>query len=67
MHEGLILAVHERGFGFIGEPNKPDIFFHCSELSDDLPFDQQLVGRRVLFSVCETIKGRSAQDICAAE
>jgi cold shock CspA family protein len=56
--------VIEKGYGFISVTGNPkDIFFHCSALDSDLPFDEVLRGRRVTFSPLDTAKGPAAADI----
>ena len=68
MYEGTIKTIIiDRGFGFIAVPNQPDCFFHASELSDDLPFDELLTERRVLFDIVESGKGPRAANVRPAE
>lgn len=48
-----------RGFGFIKEPNSPRrYFFHCTDLSPDLDFDERLLDRRVKFLAVDGRDGR---------
>lgn len=50
MPQGQVIRLNlDRGFGFIGMRNGGDCFFHVTELHADLPFDEQLNGRRVDF------------------
>lgn len=42
----------------------PDVFFHCRDCA--LPFDDQLVGRRVVFVVEQSPKGPRAVGVRAA-
>lgn len=58
--------VIDRGFGFIAEHGGPDHFFHFSELSPELPFDETLIERRVEFSVQQSPKGTRAVAIVPA-
>lgn len=56
--------VLDRGFGFIAKAaGGGDVFFHARDLSDDLPFDEQLIERRVTFDVRQTEKGPRAGDV----
>jgi cold shock CspA family protein len=67
MHEGVIAALRlDKGFGFIGEPNSPDVFFHMSD-TIDLEWNEQLEGRRVCFDVVTTPKGTRARNVRAAD
>jgi cold shock CspA family protein len=66
MHEGTITAVNvARGFGFIGEPNGPDVFFHMSDCID-LEWGEQLTELRVRFDIVSTPKGNRARNVRAA-
>jgi cold shock CspA family protein len=68
MHTGAIVNQRiDKGFGFIAEPNQPDLFFHANDLCDDLPFDERLQERRVKFDVVTTAKGPRAKNIQPAE
>lgn len=68
MHEGSIKSVVlARGFGFISEPNQPDVFFHCKDLANDLAFDEMLIERRVRFEIIGTDKGLQAKNVRAAD
>lgn len=52
MPHGQVIRINvDRGFGFIGQQDGPDQFFHCGDLHADLPFDDQLNGRRVQFDI----------------
>ncbi len=60
MHNGTIVSLRlDKGFGFIfTKTGEPDVFFHCKELSDDLPFDEQLherSGRRSILSIAHGV------------
>jgi cold shock CspA family protein len=64
VHEGYVCAIRiDGGFGFIGSPGQPDVFFHMSDLADDLPFDETLDQRRVRFDVVGTAKGPRARNV----
>ena len=66
MHEGTILRVLvDRGFGFIGEPNGPDVFFNINDCIE-LEWTEQLVGLRVRFEIINTPKGMKARNVRAA-
>jgi cold shock CspA family protein len=66
METGLIIRINEsRGFGFIARPGAKDLFFHVSSLRD-LPFDRDLINRRVTFQVAETERGQRAINIWPA-
>ncbi len=59
---GVVSSVRlDRGFGFIGVPGGPDVFFHMSDLAGDLTFDDQLVRRRVQFILVSTPQGPRAR------
>ena len=61
-------VVAARGFGFIQQDNGgDDLFFHATQLADDLAFDEQLLERRVRFDTIESDKGQRAVDVRAAE
>ena len=67
MYTGVITSLNlERGFGFISASGQPDIFFHFSDLADDLPFDEALQERRVRFDILGTGKGPQAINVRAA-
>ena len=54
--------VEGRGFGFITVPGHVDVFFHCKDLPTELPFDVQLIERRVSFELVHYDgKARAAQ------
>lgn len=66
MHEGTITSVKlDKGFGFIGEPNTPDVFFHINDCID-LEWNEQLTGQRVQFNAVSTPKGVRARNVRAA-
>lgn len=57
----------DRGFGFIEPRNGGvDVFFHLRALAPDLPFDEQLTGRRVEFETEESQKGPRATSVRGA-
>jgi cold shock CspA family protein len=67
MYQGTIQnVVVDRGFGFISSTGQPDVFFHCSDLAADLPFDETLRERRVRFDIVTTPKGLRATSIVSA-
>jgi len=54
----------DRGFGFIRCPDEnKTIFFHLSDLSPALTFDEQLQQQRVTFDTKSTPKGVQATNI----
>jgi cold shock CspA family protein len=68
MYVGTITRLMlDRGFGFISSPRQPDVFFHCRDLAEDLPFDETLQERRVKFDVLTTSRGPRAQDVRPAK
>lgn len=68
MNEGTVKSVRvDKGFGFIAEPNSPDIFFHLSALEEGLTLDESLVERRVRYSVVSTPRGPKAVCVQPAE
>ena len=68
MHNGTICSVRcDKGFGFIKSPgHTADIFFHCNDLVD-LEFDEQLIERRIQFTLTSSSKGHRAREIQPAE
>lgn len=62
MHEGVILAVKDAGYGFVGEAGEPDLFFHCNDCID-LEWGEQLVGQRVTYEITSTPKGLRARNV----
>lgn len=61
---GTIKTVIEaKGFGFIGVPNRPDLFFHMRDLDGSLPFNSQLIRRDVEFEAIDTVRGSRAVNI----
>jgi len=65
MPTGTITRLNlDRGFGFI-EPKGQGVivFFHHSELDDDLPFDEQLRYREVVYDNGRTNRGPAARNI----
>lgn len=64
--EGVVKTIKaEKGFGFISMQGGPDVFFHVRDCG--LPFDEQLVGRRVVFTVVQSEKGPRAKAVRATE
>jgi cold shock CspA family protein len=64
MHEGTIISVKlDRGYGFVSSPGQPDTFFHSSDLSEGLAFDEQLLERRVKFDIYQSGKGLRAVNV----
>lgn len=51
MASGTVKKVDEKGFGFISQEDKRDIFFHASGMVDRAAFDQVQPGDRVEFDV----------------
>jgi cold shock CspA family protein len=47
----ITYLVESRGYGFIAVPGDVDVFFHCRDLPSELPFDEQLIERRVSFEL----------------
>jgi len=63
MYEGTIDHLNlPRGFGFI-RLHDESVFFHFKDLRDGLTFDEQLVERRVQFSIQPSAKGPRAIDV----
>ena len=68
MLEGTITYIVEgRGYGFIAVEGHVDVFFHCRELPAELPFDQQLLERRVTFDLVHSDGKSRATQIRVAE
>jgi cold shock CspA family protein len=68
MKEGVVKALRlDRGFGFIVAPNEPDLFFHASDVDETLPFDEQLIERRVRFNIVGSPKGPRAVAVRPAD
>ena len=58
--EGFVKSIiPEKGYGFI-QSGDESLFFHCTFLPDDLPFDERLLERRVSFDRRVTSKGSQA-------
>ncbi len=66
---GTITAVYVRkGYGFITLANGGrDLFFHETDLTDDLEFDEQLTELRVRFEQTSGRKGDRAADVRPAD
>ena len=70
---GTITAVYlNKGYGFITLPSNDgrrgrDLFFHETDLDDDLEFDEQLNERRVQFEQTTGRKGERAANVRAAD
>ncbi len=62
---GTVKTIYaDKGFGFISLPNGArNLFFHCTDLVDDLAFDEQLVELRVQFEQEATRKGQRAANV----
>ncbi|MGM0439173.1 MAG: cold-shock protein [Patescibacteria group bacterium] len=60
--KGTIKTLTQRGFGFIGQEDEDDIFFHSNDLSG-VEFDDLEVGDEVEFEVVESQKGPKAVDV----
>lgn len=57
-------VIQDRGFGFISVPDKEDsIFFHKTQIHDELVFDDLREGQDVQFDVEETPKGLQAVNV----
>lgn len=68
IHSGYVKSINlDRGFGFLAEPDQPDIFFHVDELGPGLEWDETLTGRRVKFKVFGTGRGPKAFDVRPAD
>ena len=64
MYEGTISALRlDRGFGFIRMVDAPDVFFHASDLNEELPFDETLKERRVAFNIISAVRGPRAASV----
>lgn len=64
----IIRIVLDKGFGFIRcSGHRENVFFHASELSGGLEFNEQLVERYVAFSVQSDSQGLKAVGIVPAE
>ncbi|MDR3546711.1 MAG: cold shock domain-containing protein [Candidatus Pacebacteria bacterium] len=60
MQEGTIVALTDKGFGFIKrEGEEKDLFFHSNELVN-VQFDELRQGDKVTFEVAEGPKGLNA-------
>ncbi len=60
MDNGTIVALNEKGFGFIKrEGQEKDLFFHTNELTN-VQFDELREGDKVTFDVAEGPKGLNA-------
>jgi CspA family cold shock protein len=60
MQEGTIVALTDKGFGFIKrEGQEKDLFFHSNELVN-ISFDELREGDKVSFEVGEGPKGPNA-------
>ena len=57
----------DKGFGFIDVAGQKDMFFHASDLSGGLPFDEFLIQRRVRFEVVTSSKGDRASNVRPAD
>jgi cold shock CspA family protein len=67
-HDGTIDRINiDRGFGFIRIPDMPDVFFHFSELTGELTFDETLIERRIRCLVHPGNRGLVARQIQPAD
>ena len=71
---GTITAVYlQKGYGFITLPSDEsgrrgrDLFFHETDLDDELAFDEQLNERRVQFEQTTGRKGERAANVRAMD
>lgn len=66
---GTITTIYlAKGYGFISLPSGGrDLFFHETDLADDLDFDEQLVEPRVQFEQEVGRKGARAANVRAAD
>lgn len=63
MVEGVVKNIDAaRGYGFVSVPGQRDAFFHFKELIG-LPFDDQLVQKRVQFDLMNGDKGLRARNL----
>lgn len=65
--QGLIVKIHERGFGFIRVDNRPDLFFHRADLATWLEFGDGLLRQRVEFEEVEGDRGPKAINVRPAQ
>lgn len=66
MRTGTVVRLNaEKGFGFIrpAERDSPDVFFHCSRLSEALEFGEHLLERRVKYLVGIGERGPHARTV----
>lgn len=68
MASGIVKSVKaDRGFGFIRrDAGGKDIFFHVRETQPTLPFDESLVGCRVVFDIVDDPRGPKATKVVQA-
>lgn len=64
--QGKIKRLTDRGFGFIGDDEGEEFFFHAKSL-DGISFDELRVGDRVQYETEETEKGLRAIGVTLAE
>jgi len=63
MQTGTVSRLNcDRGFGFI-QGRCGDYFFHCKELSAELPFTEALKERAAHFEVLDTGKGQRTVNV----
>lgn len=62
MAEGTIKRITDKGFGFIDNGTRQDMFFHSSAL-EDVTFEELREGQRVSYNVGEGPKGPRAENV----
>lgn len=56
-------VIIDRGFAFIRlDDGSGDVFLHCHDLDDSIPFDATLEERRLMFDIETTDKGKRARN-----
>ena len=67
-HHGSVIRLYlDRGYGFIGEVDGPDYFFHFNDVHWAIDWDEQLEAHRVRFDVTEGDRGPRAVNVRAAD
>ena len=66
----IVKIFSSAGYGFVKRlghsPGDREIFFHCLDLADDLPFSEALIEQRVEFVLTRTAKDDEAREVRAA-
>jgi CspA family cold shock protein len=62
MAEGIIKRITDKGFGFIENSSKVDLFFHHTAV-EGTTFDQLTVGQKVTFKEGTGPKGARAENV----